>query len=148
MPELVIWKRQKISKLRREMDRMLEKMLGEFRPASCQEIALNKPHYDLVESDDGIILKVEIPSVNPDDIEIDITDNILTIKGEIKQDAACEDGNHHWDQRRYRSFSRSIPISHRIVLSRVKATYKKGVLKIVMPKYSGEEKRGVRVKLC
>ena len=147
MPELVIWKRQQISKLRRDMDRMLERVIGDFRPVSSPGIALKRPHYDLVETDKNLILRAEIPGISPDDIEIDITDNVLTIQGEIRQDTVSEDENHHWIERKYGTFSRSIPIPRRIILSRVKATYNNGVLKVVMPKYSGEEKRGVKVKL-
>ncbi|MGD9161577.1 MAG: Hsp20/alpha crystallin family protein [Desulfobacteraceae bacterium] len=147
MPELVIWKRQKLSKLRREMDRMLERVLGEFGAAPCPGITLKKPHYDLIETGTDLILNAEIPGMDPNDIEIDITDNVLTIAGEIRQDTVNEDTDHHRLERRFSTFSRSISIPKRIVVSRVKATYEKGVLKIIMPKYSGEEKRGVKVRL-
>lgn len=147
MPELVIWKRQQISKLRKDMDRMLESVLGEFRPVSSTGVALKRPKYDLVETDEELILKAEIPGINPNEIEIDITDNILTIEGEIRQENVSEDENHHRIERRYGAFSRSIPIPRRIVLSKVKASYNNGVLQVVMPKYSGEEKRGVKVRL-
>jgi HSP20 family protein len=147
MPELVIWKRQQISKLRKDMDRMLERVLGEFRPASSPGFALKRPHYDLIETDKDLILNAEIPGINPNEIEIDITDNVLTIEGETSQDTVSEGENHHYVERRYGTFSRSIPLPRRIVLSRVRATYKDGVLKVVMPKYSGEEKRGIKVRL-
>jgi HSP20 family protein len=129
------------------MDRLLEKVIGEFGPVSSQDVLLKRPRYDLVETDEALILMAEIPGVNPNDIEIDITDNILTIEGEIRQDSVSKDENHHRLERRYGTFSRSIPIHRRIILSKVKATYSKGVLKVVMPKYSGEEKRGVKVRL-
>ena len=147
MPELVIWKRQKLSKLRREMDRMLERMLGEFGPVSRPGLTLKRPHFDLVETDTDIILRAEIPCMDPNDIEIDITDNVLTIAGEIRQEIVNKDTDHHRFERRYSTFSKSIPIPKRIVASKVKATYEKDLLKIIMPKYSGEEKRGVKVRL-
>jgi HSP20 family protein len=147
MPELVIWKRQQLNKLRRDMDRMMERVLGDFRPASSPGIGLKRPQFDLIETDKDLILRAEIPGINPNDIEIDITDNIITIEVEIRKDSAGENERHYWIERRYGTFSRSIPIPRRIILSRVKATYEKGVLKVVMPKYSGEEKRGLKVKL-
>lgn len=147
MPELVIWKRQKISKLRKDMDRMLERILGEFGPASCPGTALKKPHFELVETDGDLILRAEIPGINPDDIEIDITDNVLTIAVEIRKNIISEDTAHHRFERRHSTFSKSIPIPKRIVASRVKAAYEKGLLKVIMPKYRGEEKRGVKVRL-
>ncbi len=147
MPELVIWKQQRINRLKRDMDRMLKRVMGEFGTASCQEIAWKRPSYDLTETEKDLILKAEIPGVDPDKLEIDITDNILTIEGDVQQEGVCEGENYRRVERRYGSFSRSIPIPGRIVLSKVKATYKKGILKIVMPKYSGEEKRGLKVRL-
>lgn len=147
MPELVIWKKQQMNRLRRDMDRLFERMLGEFRPSAASGIAWKRPSYDLTETERELILRAEIPGVDPNELEIDITDNILTIKGEIKRETVSEEEDYHRVERSYGSFSRSIPIPRRVVLSKVKATYKMGVLKIVMPKYSGEEKRGVKVKL-
>lgn len=147
MPELVIWRRQKISKLRRDMDRMLERMLEEFGPVSCPGITLKSPYFELIETDRDLILRAEIPDMDPNNIEINITDNILTIAGEISLNPANKDINHGRIQRRYRTFSKSISVPKRIIISRVKATYEKGLFKVIMPKYSGEEKRGVKVRL-
>ena len=147
MPELVIWKRQQLNKLRRDMDRMLERIIGDFRPASSPGIALKRPQFDLVETDKDLILRSEIPGLGPNDIEINITENILTIEVEIQKDTVSEYESHQWIERRHGTLSKSIPIPRRIILSRVEATYNDGILKVVMPKYSGEEKRGVKVKL-
>jgi len=147
MPELVIWKRQKLSKLRKDMDRMLERILGEFSPASFPGVKLRRPHFELVETDTELVLRAEIPDMDPDDIEIDITDNVLTISGEIRHNSVNKDSDSHSFRRGYSTFSKSILIPKRIVASRVEATYAQGLVKVIMPKYSGEEKRGVRVRL-
>lgn len=147
MPELVIWKQRRIDRLKRDMDRMVQRMLSEFRVASTPGTTWKQPSYDLMETDEEIVLKAEIPGADPDKLEIDITDNILTIEGETEQEAVSQDESYQRIERRYGSFCRSIPIPRRIVLSKVKATYKKGVLTIVMPKFSGEEKRGLKVRL-
>ena len=147
MPELIIWKQRRIDRLKRDMDRMVQRMLSEFKAASTPGITWKQPSYDLIETEEDIVLKAEIPGADPDKLEIDITDNILTIEGETKQEAVSREESYHRIERRYGSFSRSIPIPRRIVLSKVKATYKKGVLTVVMPKFSGEEKRGLKVRL-
>jgi HSP20 family protein len=147
MPELVIWKQRRIDRLKRDMDRMLQRVMGDFQTSPCSLTIWKQPSYDLTETGKELILMAEIPGADPDKLEIDITDNILTIGGEIQQQTVSEKRNYHRIERRYGSFSRSIPIPRRIVLSKVKATYEKGVLKIVMPKYSGEEKRRVKVRL-
>ena len=147
MPELVIWKQRRIDRLKRDMDRMLQRVMGDFQTSPRSRTIWKQPSYDLTETGKELILMAEIPGADPDKLEIDITDNILTIGGEIQQETVSEKRNYHRIERRYGSFSRSIPIPRRIVLSKVKATYEKGVLKIIMPKYSGEEKRGVKVRL-
>lgn len=147
MPELIIWKKRKINRLKKDMDRMFERMLGEFQPACSPGKNWKQPSYDLIETDNELILRAEIPGIDPGQLEIDITDNILTIEGEIKQERSCTDENYHRLERRYGSFSRSINIPCPIILSKVSASYEKGVLKVVMPKYSGEEKRGLKLRL-
>lgn len=147
MPELIIWKKRKMNRLKRDMDRMMQSMLVEFRTAFSPGTDWKQPSYDMTETDKDLILKAEIPGVDPNKIEIDITDNILTIEGETIQKAFSVNESHQRIEKRYRSFSRSIPIPRRVILSKVKATYKNSVLKIVMPKYSGEEKRGVKVRI-
>jgi HSP20 family protein len=147
MPELIVWKKRKMNRLKRDMDRMMQNILAEFRTAFSPGTDWKQPSYDMTETEQELILKAEIPGVDPNKLEIDITDNILTIEGETRQEAVSGNESHRRIERRYRSFSRSIPIPRRVILSKVKATYKKNVLKIVMPKYSGEEKRGVRVRL-
>jgi HSP20 family protein len=147
MPELVIWKRKEISKLKKEIDSMMERMLGEFTHASSCGVRRKRPEYDLFETENELILRVDMPGVDPDDIEIDITGNVITIEGKLRDETIGRDENLHMIEKRTSIFSRSIPIHRRIVLSKVKATYEKGVLQVVMPMYSGEEKRGVRVRL-
>jgi HSP20 family protein len=147
MPELVIWKQRRIDRLKRDMDRMVQRMLSEFRAASTPGITWKQPSYDLIETEKDIVLKAEIPGADPDKLEIDISDNILTIEGETKQESVSQEESYRRVERRFGSFSRSIPIPRRIVLSKVKATFKKGVLTIVMPKFSGEEKRGLKVRI-
>lgn len=147
MPELIIWRKQQLNRLRKDMDRMFERMLGEFSPTPTAGLIRRGPSIDLVETDQTLVLRAEIPGVDPKDLEIDITDNVLTIDGEIKQENIREDENYHRVERNYGSFSRSVQLPCRIVLEDVKATYRKGVLKIVMQKCRPEETIRVKVKL-
>ena len=147
MPELVIWKKKQITRLKKDIDSMMERMLGEFQHLASHCARLKRPDYDLFETDNELILRVDMPDVAPDDIKIDITGNVITIEGKTGHEIISGDLNHHTVEKKQSSFARSIPINRRIVLSKVKATYENGVLQVVMPMYSGEEKRGVRVRL-
>ena len=146
MPDLIIWKDQHINRLKRDMDHMLERMWGEFGPSLTSKIGI-RPSIDLTETEDNLILKAEIPGVNPKDLEIDIADNVLTIRGETKQEDVNEGKNYHKTERSYGFFSRTLRLPCKIILDDVKATYRKGILKVVMPKRAPEETRRLRIKL-
>jgi HSP20 family protein len=89
---------------------------------------------DVSETDDHFIVKASIPGINPDDIEITFTDNVLTIKGETKADEEVKDSHYHLRERRYGSFSRSISLSSRIDSDNIHADYQNGVLTLTLPK--------------
>jgi HSP20 family protein len=88
-----------------------------------------------------------MPGVDPGDIEITITGNVISISGRVSEETVQGDESHKVAEKRSGAFLRSIPVHRRICLSKVRATYENDVLQIVMPVYSGEEKRGVRVRL-
>jgi len=147
MPELVIWKKRQINRLKKDMDSMVERMLVEFQHLSSAGVRLKRPEYDLVETDNELILRVDMPGIDPDNIEITITGNLISIDTRVNEETVHSNESHHVVEKRSGAFSRSIPIHRRICVSKVRATYDNDVLQIVMPMYSGEEKRGVRVRL-
>ena len=94
MPGLIVWKTQYIDRLKRDMDRIFDTMWGEFAPALRPRIKERMPFIDLTETKRNLILRAEIPGIEPDDIEIDITNKILTDKkaGELNPDATYPKG--------------------------------------------------------
>jgi HSP20 family protein len=126
---------------------MFDRMRGEFGATLSPPIAKRTPFIDLTEAGDNLILRAEIPGANPKDLEVDIDDDMLTIRGEIKQDIIKDSESYHRIERSYGSFSRAIKLPCRVVIDDVKAAYKKGVLKIVMPKCPPEKARKIRIKL-
>ena len=146
MPGLIIWKNQRINRLRRDIDRMFDRMCGEFGATLTPPIAKRTPFIDLAEAGDNLILRAEIPGADPKDLEIDIVDDMLTIRGETRQDIIKENEMYHRTERSYGSFSRTIKLPCRIVIDDVKATYKKGILKIVMPKCPPEKARKIKIR--
>src|SRR4030066_496578 len=105
MPGLIVWKTQYIDRLKRDMDRIFDTMWGEFAPALRPRIKERMPFIDLTETKRNLILRAEIPGIEPNDIEIDITDKILTIKGEARREVMEEGENSHGKRRRYGAFS-------------------------------------------
>jgi len=147
MPGLIIWKNQEINKLRRDMDRLFSRLWDDFGMPHLQRPSRDIPSIDLYETEEDLILKAEIPGLNPEDLDVSITNDILTIKGEMKEEFAQERENYHRMERRYESFSRSIQLPSRVMIEDVEATYREGVVTIIMPKCKPEITKKVKIKI-
>jgi HSP20 family protein len=147
MPELIVWKNKRMDKLRRDMDRICTKVCDEFGIPLFLETAAELPSIEVSETEDSVILRAEVPDINPEDLDISITDDTLRIRGEKRQERVEEEGGIKRTERRYGSFSRTLQLPCRIDLDDVKATYREGILNIVMPKCSPEQVREIKVKV-
>jgi HSP20 family protein len=127
------------------MDRIFDRMWGEFGlslfPRSTREL----PFLDLSEKGDNLIIEAELPGIDPEDLEISVDDDTITITGESRQDAIKSSGSYHRMERRYGSFSRTIKLPCRVMVNDVSAEYRKGILTISMPKCKAEKTRKLKV---
>jgi HSP20 family protein len=146
MPQLTLWKNQEISKLRRDMDRLFSRLWDDFSMPVSPRSEYERPFIDLLEKGGQLELRAEIPGVNPDDLEISITDDLLTIKGKTETETHQDEGNVHRVERRSGSFSRVIQLPCRVKLNDVKASYEKGILSIKMPKCEPETIKKIKIK--
>jgi len=146
MTGLVILKNQQVEKLRKDMDRMFERLWGEFGLSSLPRAVREFPAIDLAETKDRLIINAEIPGINPEDINIDITENSLSIRGEIKQDRVSDKEGFVRTAHRYGSFSKTLQLPCRIVVDDVRATYREGILNVIMPKFKQRKTRTVKIE--
>jgi len=144
MPDLILWKNQEINKLKKNMDRLLCSLRDDFCVPILPGTAAAIPLMDLSESDEYIIIKAEVPGINPEDLEISVAENVLTISGEIKQADNQARNGYRWE-RRSGFFSRTLQLPCKIVMDDVKATYEEGILSIVMPKCKPDEARIIKI---
>lgn len=98
------------------------------------------PAFDVSETEDSIVVRAEVPGMDKKDIDVTLTEGILTVKGEKKQETKEEKEDYHLIERRYGSFSRSMRVHTDVEIDKVDATYKDGVLKITLPKADPGEK--------
>ena len=92
------------------------------------------PRVDIAETENGFEIRAELPGVAEDDVSVSVTDNLLTIKGEKRQEAETDGKNYHRVERRYGSFQRSFTLPRHIETDAIKAEYKDGVLTLEIPK--------------
>lgn len=121
-----------LSRMQEEMNRYFDDFFGEQRRGLSEGAWL--PAVDVSETDSEMVVRAELPGMTQDDIEVNLQDNVLTLKGEKKQEKKEEKENYHRVERSYGSFSRSFTLPAGVNQDEVKATFKDGVLEIAMPK--------------
>jgi HSP20 family protein len=96
---------------------------------------VTKPEMDLSETKNSFVMKADVPGFSKDQIEIDVTDSTLTIKGHYKKTNEKDtDSHHHTKERRESSFQRSFTLPMTVPADKLEASLKDGVLELVIPK--------------
>jgi HSP20 family protein len=132
--------------LRDEMNRLFEQAFEDM-PLSRRQSAANWGlALDVSENDEAFVVTASIPGVDPDDIDITISDNVLTIKGEFKVDETIEEENYHIRERRYGNFGRSLTLPVAVQADEVNASYENGILKLEVPKAEEVKPRRIQIK--
>jgi len=105
------------------------------------------PSIDLKETDNEIVLQADIPGVNREDLDITVDENVVILKGEIKQDETREEKGYHLTERRFGSFYRTIPLPVEVKSDQATACYRNGVLELRIPKTETTKKRGFKPRI-
>ena len=92
------------------------------------------PAIDILEKDDKFLVKVELPGVKEEDVDIAVAGGTLTIEGEKKTESEAKKKGYYYRETSYGSFSRSITIPSSVEINKIEANYDKGVLEIILPK--------------
>ncbi|MFO8083807.1 MAG: Hsp20/alpha crystallin family protein [Desulfobacterales bacterium] len=103
------------------------------------------PKVDVSETDDHFIVRAEVPGMDKDDINISLSNGLLTIQGEKKQEKKEEKENYRFVESRYGSFSRSFRVPGGVDADKIDANYKDGVLKVTIPKSEEEKSRKIEI---
>lgn len=145
--DLVQWRPfREVSRLRREMDRLWDDYFGPGRRALQPLEEAWSPAVDVSETGDKITVKAEVPGLEADDIDISLVGEVLTIKGEKKSEREEKGENFHIVERSYGSFSRSSKLPAAVEAEKVEATYKSGVLTVVLPKKEEIKPKAIEIK--
>jgi HSP20 family protein len=105
------------------------------------------PAVDIYEKGTDVVLKAELPGVDPKDVDIRIENNVLTLKGERKFENETKREDYHRVERSYGSFTRSFTLPSTVDTASVKADYKDGVLRIMLPKREEAKPKQIQVDI-
>ena len=92
------------------------------------------PAVDIYEQDGNIVLKAELPGIDPKDVDVRVENNTLTLRGERKHDQEVKRENYHRVERTYGAFTRSFTLPNVVDTNNIKAEYRDGVLRMTLPK--------------
>lgn len=162
---MAIWDPWKeFSRMEREMRRLFDELWGvqerigkrvalpgkgekAVLPVEKREALVGTPPVDLVDKDDFLILRSEMPGVKKDNIKISITDDEVTLLGKVEQKKEEKEEDYYYSERSYSSWQRTIPLPVKIKSDKVKAKYEDGVLEITLPKVEEEKKKKKEIKI-
>jgi HSP20 family protein len=143
-----------LSRWEGDIDRMFEDFLGRrLRPFwperwwPTASMKLTTPVVDLYEEKDDLVVKAELPGMEKDNIEVTLSDNRLTIKGEKQQEEEVKKERYYRSERSYGSFVRTLELPWEAQTDKVKAAFKNGVLEIRLPKPEEAKKKETKVKV-
>lgn len=147
MTKLVRWSPfREMMNLRSEFDRLFDESFGALeRP--WQPIRSWGLSVDVLENDDAVMVKASVPGIDPKDLEITMSDNVLTIKGERKEEQEIDEEQYHLRERRYGSFSRSVALPVKVNEDAIEATCENGVLTINIPKAEEVKPKHIPVQI-
>ncbi|MEE8163070.1 MAG: Hsp20/alpha crystallin family protein [Anaerolineae bacterium] len=147
MANLVRWEpfRDLIS-LRQAMDRLFEESFIRPRVGWLAPLGAGALAVDMYETDQDVVIKSSVPGVKAEDLDITITGDRLTIKGETKTEEKVEKANYIRQERRYGAFCRSLTLPTTIVAENAKAEFENSVLTLTLPKAEEVKPKTIKVK--
>lgn len=104
------------------------------------------PSVDVIEKDDEIIVKAELPGVDKKDLDISVTNNTVTIKGSTSQEEKEEKGDYYRCEITEGSYSRTLSLPAEVDEEKTKAKFKNGILKLTLPKLKKSKRHSVKVE--
>jgi len=130
--------------LRDDMDRLFSTFFGRQRE---EMDGFWSPTVDIEEDNESFLVKAEIPGLKKEDIKISVRGNLLSVSGERKHESEIKDKTFHRIERSYGKFSRTITLPSDVESDKVKATYKDGILTIILPKPESLKQKEIEVEV-
>ncbi len=138
--------REPFSDLRQMMDRVWE---DEIRPlALWRSLGENgNMPLDMYQTPEEVVVKATIPGVKPEEVDITIAGDVLTIKGESKAEQEKDDTDYFYRERRYGAFTRTVALPSGLETDKAKAEFENGVLKLTIPKAEEVKPKQIKVSV-
>ena len=144
MSNLIRWEPARgMMTLREAMDRLFDDAFT--HPLSLRDNR-SVPAIDMYQTDDEIVVKAALPGIKADEVQINITGELLNIKGEIKQEEEKKERAWHIREQRWGAFERSVMLPTDVVADKAKADFENGILTITLPKADEVKPKTINIK--
>ena len=142
---------KELEEMRKDMDRLFDEF---FSPVTRRrrgwlkpEMGVIVPNIEMYDRKNDIVLKAELPGVSKEDIDLTITKDSLTLKGEVKKEEEIKEEDYYASERSYGSFTRTIALPAEVDSEKSKASFKNGVLEIVLPKREEAKPKEIKIEV-
>lgn len=138
-----------------EMDRMFERMIGrplgrgwmeplwpEWHRAGLETM----PPVDVIDRDEEVLIRAEVPGVAPEDLEVTMSGNTVTFRGHVKREEEKEEGEYHYRETRRGEFTRTVTLPAEVDSSAARARHHDGVVELTLPKIATSQRRRIEVE--
>ncbi len=132
--------------LKEEMDRIFEQFFGRPVFPSIEEEGWTFP-VDVLETPENIVIYADLPAIEPKDVSITVSEDKLTIRGERKREEELESESLFRSERFHGFFQRTIVLPAEVIADKAKASYRDGVLRIVMPKLKKSLPKEIKIEI-
>ncbi|HNB41989.1 MAG TPA: Hsp20/alpha crystallin family protein [Anaerolineales bacterium] len=145
MSNLIRWEpAREMMTLREAMDRLFDDAFT--RPLSLSGNSWSIPAVDMYQTDNEVVVKAALPGIKADEVQLNVTGEVLTIKGETKQENETKEKAYHIREQRWGAFERSIVLPTEVVADKAKADFENGVLTITLPKAEEVKPKTISIK--
>ncbi len=144
MSNIVRWDpyREMLS-LRQMMNRVFDES---FNHTLTNSEDWNIPSVDMYQTENDLVVKAVLPGMKPEDIQISVTGDVLTLRGETKQEQEVKEATYHVKERRFGSFSRSLPLPVPVMTDNAHAEFDNGILTLILPRAEENLPKTIAIK--
>ena len=146
MSNLIRWEpAREMMTLREAMDRLFDDAFT--RPLSIRDSwSMTSPAIDMYQTENDVVVRASIPGIKADEVQINITGDVLTLKGEVKQEEERKDRAWHIREHRFGSFERSVALPTAVKTDKAEAVFEDGILTITLPKADEVKPKTINIK--
>jgi len=128
-----------------ELQREMNRLFSAYLPSTLRS-PMGYPAMNIYTNEEEALITAELPGVNPEDLELSVINDTLTIKGERKEETLPEGACCYRQERTYGNFTRSIELPFKVDANKVKAVFEKGILTVTLPRAEEDKPKKIAVK--